>query len=385
MNSSSLAPLPTGLPTLYGRRSDGGVQTWRIEVEDNRHRSIAGIHGGQLVTNEWTTCLGKNLGQANETTPAQQAEKEARAKFKKKQDEGYKLDVAQIDLKAFFAPMLAHVYEDYPELVKQAFDAGEEVYLQPKLDGMRCICTRKGMFSRNGKPILSAPHIHKFICDTVGIGDDWRFDGELYTHRLADDFNQIISLAKKTKPTPADLAESAKHLQYHIYDQPSFASIFADRYRQLRACVEVMESRPGCPIVLVETVIADGFDDILKQYSAWCTQGYEGAMIRLNRDYDEGKRSKHLLKYKTFQDDEFLVRDVLEGKGNRSGMAGFLSFQTAAGRPFTAAVKGNMAFFTRLLKDKRSVVGRMATVKYFSMTPDGSPRFPVVTAIRDYE
>jgi hypothetical protein len=38
-----------------------------------------------------------------------------------------------------------------------------------------------------------------------------------------------------------------------------------------------------------------------------------------------------------------------------------------------------------LLIDKAELVGKIVTVKYFCLTPDGIPRFPFVIAVRDYE
>ena len=37
------------------------------------------------------------------------------------------------------------------------------IYSQPKLDGIRCIVKKDGMWSRNGKKIISAPHIHESL------------------------------------------------------------------------------------------------------------------------------------------------------------------------------------------------------------------------------
>lgn len=371
-----------GLPMLYSRRSDKKIQTWQIEVDvAGRFRVHSGIEGGKTVTSEWTQCVGKNPGKKNATTPQQQAEKEARAVWQQKQDDGYKTDVKDVDLQTFFAPMLAHGYEDYKDLVATAFENREPVYCQPKLDGMRCIVRPDGMWSRNGKPVPSAPHIHKHITSMAGIGR-WCFDGELYADKFADDFNAIISLAKKGKPTAEALRMSAEHLQYHVYDYPSAAGGFWNRYRCLRDTI----GRHSVPsIVLVETVPVECVDQISELFGKWREAGYEGAMIRLDHDYEAGRRSKHLLKFKEFMEEDFTVLDVLEGVGNRSKMAGMLAFKTAAGRDFTAAIKGNFTFFRRLLADKKNVKGKIASVQFQNWTPDGSPRFPCVKAIRDYE
>ena len=104
---------------------------------------------------------------------------------------------------------------------------------QPKLDGIRCIVKKDGMWSRNGKRIVSAPHIFYAMESLFKDNPDLIFDGELYADKFANDFNAICSLVKKTKPTAEDLNASAKQIQYHIYDLPSHPGTFVQRYESL--------------------------------------------------------------------------------------------------------------------------------------------------------
>ena len=57
----------------------------------------------------------------------------------------------------------------------------------------------------------------------------------------------------------------------------------------------------------------------------------------------------------------------------------------ADGRTFKSNIKGSFDYLKELLSDKKSLVGKKATVKYFCLTPDGIPRFPYVITVRDYE
>ena len=43
-------------------------------------------------------------------------------------------------------------------------------------------------------------------------------DGELYNHDLRDNFEKIVSLVRKQKPTSDDRKEARKLIQYHVYD-----------------------------------------------------------------------------------------------------------------------------------------------------------------------
>ena len=58
------------LPTLYKRTTTGATQSWEIEIEEDKFRTISGQLEGKKITNNWTTCEGKNVGKKNETSGA---------------------------------------------------------------------------------------------------------------------------------------------------------------------------------------------------------------------------------------------------------------------------------------------------------------------------
>jgi DNA ligase-1 len=112
--------------------------------------------------------------------------------------------------------------------------------------------------------------------------------------------------------------------------------------------------------------------------------GYEGQMVRLNAAY-ENKRSKFLMKRKEFIDEEYVIVDIVEGEGNRAGTAGYMQFFARNGKSFKSNIKGSFPWLRQLLKDRKSLIGKKATIKYFNLTPDSIPRFGFVVAVRDYE
>jgi DNA ligase-1 len=291
--------------------------------------------------------------------------------FDKRKALGYWEDINDIDTPIYFKPMLAHDYNDYKD--KITFP----VYSQPKLDGVRCIVRVDGMWSRNGKPIISAPHIFESLKPLFEQNPDLILDGELYADKGVADFNTIISCVRKTKPTQEDLETSARFIQYHIYDIPSVEGNFGIREDELME----MELPKCC--VKVFSIICINEDVVKHYYNRYMEQGYEGQMIRLNTSY-ENKRSKSLLKHKSFVDAEFEIRGVEEGKGNLSGKVGRLNFEIN-GKPFDAAVNGDWEYIEKLWHSREGLVGKIATVKYFELTEDGIPRFPKVIAIRDFE
>lgn len=248
----------------------------------------------------------------------------------------------------------------------------------------RCIVKSDGMWTRTGKRIISAPHIFDSLRSTFEKYPDLILDGELYTDKYANDFNAIVSLVKKTKPTKQDLINSAAVIQYHIYDIPSSNGTFTQRHKELYRLFGELEAMSNQCCVMVATDQIDNMNDLSAYYEDYISYGYEGQMLRLDAPY-ENKRSKYLLKHKSFIDEEYKIVGVEEGGGNLTGMVGALVFQTKSGDNFTASVNGGWDFLKQLWKERNTLIGKLATVTYFNITPDGKPRFPKVKAIRDYE
>lgn len=349
------------LPTLYKYTNTGNIQEWTIIVKGNTFYTIEGIQHGKLTESKPTICQGKNLGRSNETSPNQQALQEAQSKWQKKIDKGY--NEALSAEKKFFEPMLAHEREKYEKLFFTV-----PTYVQPKLDGVRCILKDGKLTTRNGKQIISCPHL-----EIKG----YFLDGELYNHDLKADFDKIISLTRKTKPTAEDLNESVNKIQFWYYDQPG-ENVFSIRYNSITVDQEDIMYQA------VPTFQVFSFQEIEEYHEKFLSLGYEGTMIRLDLGPYENKRSKQLLKYKNFKDDEFLILDVIEGEGNRSGMAGKLICMLPNKKEVGVSMTGTQEFMIQVLKDKNDIIGLKATVKFFGETKDGSLRFPTLKNINNY-
>ncbi len=362
------------LDTIYKKTKTGATQEWTIEVVGNKYRTISGQTDGKKIVNEWTICYGKNVGRSNATTDKEQAMLEAVAKRTKKLESGYFENIKHINKQQYFGPMLASKWEDSKDKIQYP------IFSQPKLDGIRCIVTKDGMFSRNGKPIISAPHIRESLNSVFDTYPDLILDGELYADKYANDFNKIVSLVKKTKPTDTDLKESKKNIQYWIYDIPSEDENFCQRCYELDRLfgIEMYSFNKHC--VLVPTTVCNNEDEVMELYGQYVEDGYEGQILRLDREY-ENKRSKFLLKHKSFIDEEYEILDVVEGEGNKTGQVGYMVFETADGKRFKSNVKCTRDEGYELLESRSELIGKSATIKYFNLTPDGIPRFPYVINI----
>ena len=264
-------------------------------------------------------------------------------------------------------------------------DYSTPTYIQPKLDGVRCYITKDGAFSRNHKPFFTVDHIREELAPIFEERPNMVFDGELYNHDLKKDFEKIISLVKKTKPTPEDLVEARVMVEFHnydIYDTSNPLLTFSHRDR----LIEFLHADFG--LNKVKTVPTYGCINeagAQQHYDNFMKLGYEGAMLRNDTAYQQ-KRSHDLMKMKVFYDTEGTIVDVIEGKGKLEGKVGKFVMQTDEGVEFGCPMSGNThAQREEAWKARKSYIGKTATFKYFRINPTGVPYLPIFKGVRDYE
>ena len=365
------------MKTLYKKaKKHGHVQQWSIEVEGSKFRSTEGIVGGKLTVNEWTECFGKNVGKANETSPEQQGELEAASKIQKKKEKGYFENVD--DIEDSKEPTLAHPYEKYSHKI----DWNTGALCSAKYDGIRAVITKDGMFSRAGKEILSCPHITDELKGYFAAGGK-PVDGELYNHALKQDFEKIVSLVRQTKPTEEDFASSKEMILFYCFDIQSEES-FCDRMFVMFGGWHEYAKPEFIKVVPQGYVRSE--KEMFDLTETYVDLGYEGSMVRHNIEggYING-RTQNLLKVKKFQDAEFPVVGILEGRGKRSGTLAKwvvrINEETTCEVNPSGSDESNLAFY----KDKENLIGKMITVKFQDYTSKGRLRFANFKAIRkDY-
>ena len=360
------------LDPLYKRDSKGKVRIWTMQVGFNNDneagiRTISGLVDGQKVTSEWNLTEAKNVGRSNATTAKTQAEFEAQAEWTKNVDKEYFVDVNAIDSYTAFKPMLAH------DFTKTPVTSG---ITQPKLDGIRMVVNTRGLYSRSNKEIVAVPHIAEALADFIKDHPTVTLDGELYNHELKDNFQKITSLVRKTVNLGAnELAESKELVQYHIYDMFDSANpdmTFMQRYNWIQKNVHLVNKK-AVGIHLVPVAICETSEEIDVMYGEYTQAGYEGQMIRQDAVY-ENKRSKGLLKRKEFITEEYEVVEVHEGQGNWAGYAKRLTLKMPNGTTFSSGIRGSQAKLKELLENPNI---DWATCRYFELSNDGVPRFPV--------
>jgi DNA ligase-1 len=361
------------LDRIYKRDVSGNTRVWWAEVGEGEWegcwRSHYGALGGQIQTTEWT-----RVELRSQSTINNQALFYAKAEMNKKLRIDYRLDIDDINEQRFslIKPMLAKKYIGWQR----------PCFAQPKLDGVRCLANVNGLWSRSNLQLVSTPHIEGELKAFFEEHPEIILDGELYNHNLHDNFNKIISLAKKTVPEFADLEESAELIEYWIYDMFDLEnpdSIFEERWDYLHDNLFNFDHNINM-IVATPTKFVTTEDELDIYNQELLLDGFEGQIVRHNVQYEQ-KRSDKLLKRKEFVDEEYELKEILEGEGQWSGYAKVAVCHLGDGREFRAGISGTQEFTLQLLEDKEKY--NSVTIKYQALTPDGIPRFPV--AIKFHE
>jgi DNA ligase-1 len=384
------------LPTLYKKTSTGAIQFWEISVKETTvERPIGTMYGVGLITTKYgqldtdspqitedAVLFGKNEGKKNETTALQQAEKEAQSKWEKQLKRGYVTSIesakaGEIDrlIEGGISPMLAHKFSDHGNKIKYPS------YIQPKLDGIRCIAIIKDrkctLWSRTRKPITSMPHIvaeieSHFIADII-------LDGELYNQEFKNNFEHIVHLVRQEDPDPQHT-----DVQYHIYDLVN-EDTFQKRNSRLNKIFTIGDPKLKY-LVKVHTSTIHDESEVTGIFNLLRDSGYEGAMLRNADGLYVNKRSYDLQKVKEFEDNEFEIIGIEEGRGKLIGHVGAFILKTESGKEFIAKMSGDTEKLKEYFEDHSTWKGKKLTVQYQGLTgKENVPRFPVGIAIRDYE
>ncbi len=274
-----------------------------------------------------------------------------------------------------FNVMLAHPHG------KKDFD--RDSFIQPKLDGVRCYITKDGAFSRNHKEFKTIEHIKKAFEPLFKTNPEIILDGELYNHQLKDNFNKIISLVRKQKPTKEELKEAVKYIQFHWYDYYSEIHNYPFKIRN-ENIKSKNEELGSSYIVEVPTYEVSILESAKLWHEDFLKLGYEGSIIRLNKPYEQ-KRSYNLQKFKDFQDSEATITGWVEGQGKRAGTIGKFLARDADGNEFGMPVMDDYNIMANMYDIAEWYIGKTATFTYFQRTPAGSYRHPLFKCIRNYE
>src|ERR1700687_1443416 len=357
-------------PTLYKKTSTGAIQEWTIFLRG--HVDLApsvaiytrfGQVDGEIQETFDLIKKGKNIGKKNETTPEQQAISEAKSKWEKQKKKGYvesieSAEAEEIDIliEGGISPMLAHSYKKHNDKIKYP------AFVQPKLDGIRCIAILKDgkctLWSRTRKAITSMPHIVAEI-EALSIPEDVILDGELYNEKFKNNFEHIVHLVRQEEP---DL--HCTDGESHIYDLAVHNLDFEHRMRWINTNLGHKKHTDTPHIVLVSTKMVANENEVTDAFLEFCSLGYEGAMLRNSAGKYVNKRSYDLLKIKEMLDSEFEIVGIEEGRGKLSGHVGAFICKTLDGLEFKAKMSGDTENLKKYFDNHSLWENKHLTVQY---------------------
>ena len=418
-------------PILYGCDKKNNCRIWKVTINNTKpdYTEIIVLHGllnGKQIETITKINIGKNIGKKNETSHYQQALLEAKSKWNKKKDiehytttqpDSYTKQIptsfgpvqdriptlfgpVQDRIPTLFGPvqdrictdssrednlvvnnqkiltvptpMLAHDYKKYKHKLKFP------CYIQKKYDGYRLLYDpiTNNMYTRNGKKydILYNTELHKQL-KNIGLP----LDGELYCHT---DFSfECYGILRKKKLSDATQDHQLlDRIEYHVYDlhnspclvQSALESLtYEQRYALLCDKIKYENSK----IKLVDTYICTSDENIDNYHTKFIHDNYEGSILRNKDSLYESKRSFNLLKYKDFDDEEFVISDFTTEKCNDIDLIIWIC-KTKENKTFNIRPQGTKEERQYLFTIANRFMNQKLWVKYFGYTENKIPRFP---------
>jgi DNA ligase-1 len=365
------------LPILFSRTSTGAVQEWEIVVEGNTFYTIVGQQNGKKITTTPSICEGKNIGRANETTPAAQALSEAQSRWDKKARMGYTPDIKQIDsCMVYIEPMTAHKL--LARLKKIDFKKG--VLVQNKYNGHRCVARMEAgkvvLRTRTGKLYYSVPHINKDLEPFFDAFPDAVLDGELFNNELRTKLSEISEILRLEELTSDEAKRSENLIRFYVYDGYNLTDELDQEsdYALRKQFIDKNLPKHCKYVPAVKTDWAYSMVEVDKIYNEYLADEQEGAIIRLPHSPYENKRSNNLLKYKPLDDDEGIITKIEQGTGDWTGAATVIYLKWK-GKEFKGTFKGKYEKRAEILKKPAPYLNTPLTFLYNGLTSYGVPNY----------
>ena len=203
-----------------------------------------------------------------------------------------------------------------------------EVYVEPKLDGVRVITIcdvdkdEVKMFSRNGKELVNFPKILQQFDEMLDqMSESMVFDGEV----MSDDFQTLMREIHRKGGAKTD--DAVLNLFDCLPLEHFKEGVSNNTLGQRKEWLDGYDYGPNISKVEYVKIDLDD-DDGQKQfadYNRLCIdKGFEGIMVKPITGIYECKRSSLWLKVKPFIEVSLTVKDVEEGTGRNIGKLGAL-------------------------------------------------------------
>ena len=397
---------------LISRDSKGKIRVVEMFAEWNDAEHAFGIYrttyqyGGKRTEQP---AIFVRFGKAARTL-REQLELEYKSNMKKYLDKGYKLlekpidDYSEDELQEIIGDVVTdssgfakHMLAKQADKVKDSSIEKVKMWaVSKKIDGVRCSFYWKDgevkSASRGGGDYDYSTYQlreHPLLRSILSTHPDGVLDGELYKHGKS---LQQISGAARMEKTVA----GCDWLEYYVYDIMIPDTTFTDRYVLLHELTELINqeafnperewSKEDLRMQVVPHVFITGDnkkDQIMDLHNQYVAEGWEGCVARdVSKPYKYGGRGMEMLKFKMYKDSEFKITGISEGLREEDMC---FTLTTDDGIEFKAKPMGSRELKQQYREDLDKLIGKMATVKYFYLSDEGTPLQPVLKAIRDYD
>lgn len=266
--------------------------------------------------------------------------------------------------------MLAKSMADMADTIQSNLEAGFDYSVQAKLNGVRMVADRHGLWSRNGNR-FDAPDVWERCSGIFKDFPDLILDGEWFSYENRGNLAQTLS----------QIRVNPEGLQFHVFDTIE-SKPFSERLKTLRGLksLGVMASCNDDPVQLVRTYDLKSYDQMIEEITCAVADGMEGIMVRRNSSlYEQGKRSNSLVKCKIWHDCEFEVECL---GFNDDGVPVKAVLLNNDGATFMANIQGSNRYWVDASKN---FTGPCVGTVRFLIASNGVPINPILTSLRNYE
>lgn len=446
------------LPVLFSTDKSGNRRRWLIKAIGDTIYTEYGRVGGKLIRNK-RVCQAVSVGRKNEKSPEEQAKIIADRKWTGKLTSGETIDfdlqneeeegpsggdatamaervmkehrerggnnrtssskirgtksmklkqrndymVAIKEDKFLLRPMKAsndkwQTDNDgiLPGRIAKYISEEESFWLQPKLDGFRCLATLyegEVVLSSNGRKQLPwFLDLRKELKELMiknhldGLDGELCFSLEYIKNGKNSSFSNISSICSTARSNPHP---DENIVQLHVFDLFDRSGKISQSKRfEIRDSLFEGYSGPNLRFVTkVETVKSQKYEDVKKYHEIWVENGLEGAIIRgkgclYEAGYGQAKRSGFLRKYKVFDDSEYKIIGTELDPGVSTEYFVW-KVETESGKVFKVPHNANRKVRKEFYKNRENYIGKLLKVKYQGLSKkDGVPRFPKGLGIR---
>jgi DNA ligase-1 len=238
--------------------------------------------------------------------------------------------------------------------------------MSEKLDGIRAIWDGKTLTTRKGNPITAPDWFIKGL-------PPFAIDGELWTRR--NNFETISSIVRTQTPD-----KRWKNISYNIFEVPNDPAQNNGLLARLSVLETFLTEHPSQFLKVIPQITIDSPKHLQVELSKVIALGGEGLVVRRPAIPYQTGRSNSALKVKQYQDTECTVIGYKSGKGKYEGHTGAIKCQLPSGLTF---------FIGSGLSDQQRQhppeIDSIITFKYYGLTKNKLPRFPVFMRERPVE